>query len=92
MEDKKIKIVKIQPKSQLICNIQVFLNFTNFYNRFIKNFSRIANLLILILKTIILSASGRPSHTKINQYELDTNRDGSISNSKINDKIANISK
>lgn len=35
-------------------DIQVFLDFTNFYKSFIKNFSKIIILFCLILKTILL--------------------------------------
>ena len=50
IENKKIKIVKQWPEPQLIRDIQVFLGFANFYQRFIQEFSRIAALFILMLK------------------------------------------
>lgn len=51
IEEKSIKVIKywLEPKS--VSDIQVFLSFANFYGRFIKNFSSIARLLILILET-----------------------------------------
>ena len=51
METEKIEVVKdwLEPKS--VYNIQVFLGFTNFYQRFIQGFSRIAAPLTLMLKT-----------------------------------------
>lgn len=48
---KKYKIVKAWLKRKLIKDIQVFLGLSNFYQRFIKNFSKILVLLTLILKT-----------------------------------------
>ena len=38
------------PKSKLIRNIQIFLDFANFYQCFIKDFSKIAGLLTSTLK------------------------------------------
>lgn len=51
MKEKKIKAVKTWPKPKLVKEIQVFLDFVNFYRRFIKNFSNIAVLFTLILQT-----------------------------------------
>ena len=42
MEAKRIQVVKDWPKPKLVCNIQVFLGFANFYWQFIQGFSRIA--------------------------------------------------
>ena len=50
MEAKKIEVVKDWPKPKWVCNIQVFLDFANFYRQFIQGFSRIATPLNLILK------------------------------------------
>ena len=50
MEVERIKVVKDWPKPKLVCNIQVFLAFVNFYWRFIQGFSKIAALLTLMLK------------------------------------------
>ena len=51
MEAKKIKVVKDWPEFKSVCNIQVFLSFANFYQRFIQGFSRIAAPLTSMLKT-----------------------------------------
>ena len=51
MEDKRIEAVKQWSEPQSVRDIQVFLGFTNFYQRFIQGFSRIAALLTLMLKT-----------------------------------------
>ena len=40
MEAKKIKVVKDWLKPKLVCNIQVFLGFANFYWQFIQGFSK----------------------------------------------------
>ncbi len=49
MEEETIEAVKIWPESQSVRDIQVFLGFANFYKRFIRNFSKIAASLTLIL-------------------------------------------
>lgn len=57
IEEKRIKFVKTWLETQLIKNIQVFLDFFNFYRRFIKNFNKITISYTLILKTILLNNS-----------------------------------
>lgn len=49
IEEKKIMKRKIWPELKLVRDIQVFLDFANFYKRFIRNINRIAVLLIFIL-------------------------------------------
>ena len=51
IEENKIEAVKVWPEPKSIRDIQVFLGFANFYQRFIQGFSRIAALLISMLKT-----------------------------------------
>ena len=53
MEAKKIEVIKkwLEPKS--VRDIQVFLGFANFYQRFIQGFSKIAAPLTSILKTTV---------------------------------------
>ena len=51
MKDKKIKTVKQWLKPQSVRDIQVFLGFANFYQRFIQEFCQTAALLTLMLKT-----------------------------------------
>ena len=51
MEDKRIKAVKNWPELRSVRDIQVFIQFTNFYQRFIQGFSKIAASFISILKT-----------------------------------------
>ena len=51
IEDKRIKIVKNWPELKSVHDIQVFLGFVNFYQHFIQDFSKIAGLLISMLKT-----------------------------------------
>ena len=55
MEAKQIKVVRkwLEPKS--VRDIQVFLDFANFYRQFIKGFSKINAPFTLILKTITSS-------------------------------------
>ena len=52
MEDEQIEAVKNWPKPTSVRDIQVFINFANFYRRFIQGFSRIAAPLTSMLKTI----------------------------------------
>ena len=52
MEDEQIKAVKNWPKPTSVRDIQAFIGFVNFYQRFIQGFSRIVVLLISILKII----------------------------------------
>ena len=51
MEDEQIEAVKNWPKPTSVRDIQVFINFANFYRRFIQGFSRIAAPLTSLLKT-----------------------------------------
>ena len=55
MKAERIKVVKNWPKSKSICNISVFLGFTNFYYQFIQSFNKIAVSLTSFLKTTGLS-------------------------------------
>ena len=62
IEAEKIKVVKDWPKPKSVRNIQVFLDFANFYWQFIQSFSKIVAPVTLMLKTIRSSnelASGR---------------------------------
>ena len=52
IEDERIEAVKQWPEPQSVWDIQVFLGFANFYQRFIQGFSQIAALLISMLKTL----------------------------------------
>ena len=56
MEEEKIDAVKNWPEPKSICDSQVFLDFANFYCRFIQGFSRIA-----ALPTSILRMSATPT-------------------------------
>ena len=51
IEDERIEAVKNWPKPTSVKDIQVFISFANFYQRFIQGFSRIAALLTSMLKT-----------------------------------------
>ncbi len=51
MKEKRIKAVRDWLEPQSVRDIQVFLGFANFYRRFIRNFSRIAAPLALMLRT-----------------------------------------
>ena len=67
-EVKKIGIIKDWLEFKSIYNIQVFLNFTNFYQQFILNFNRIVALLTSILKITRLFnklVSGKNNNNKL---------------------------
>lgn len=51
MKDKKIEVVKNWPEQKSMQDIQVSLEFTNFYQCFIDAFSKINRLLISMLRT-----------------------------------------
>ena len=51
MKPKRIESIKNWPELQFIREIQVFIGFANFYQRFIENFSTIARLFTLMFKT-----------------------------------------
>ena len=55
MENERIEVVKNWSKPKSIRDIQVFLDFANFYQCFIQGLSKIAGLLTLMLKTIRLT-------------------------------------
>ena len=57
MEDERIEAIRSWPKPKLVQDIQVFLGFANFYHCFIWGFSKIAEPLILMLRTGSLSPS-----------------------------------
>ena len=81
IEAKKIEVVKDWPEPKLICDIQVFLGFTNFYWQFIQNFSRIAALFTSILKT-----------TRLSEPVSDKNNGNKSASSKNNDSIPTFEK
>ncbi len=51
MEEKRIEDVRNWLEPQSVRDIQVFLDFANFYRRFIKNISEIVALLTSIFQT-----------------------------------------
>ena len=75
MEEKRIDTVKAWPELKSVQSIQVFIKFANFYQRFIKSFSKIATPLILILKTSPKLAVTLPA-TDVNDSEVVGSRGG----------------
>ncbi len=57
MEEEQIKAVRDWPEPQSIYDIQVFLGFANFYQKFIQGFSRLVVPLTSILKTVLATGS-----------------------------------
>ena len=55
MEDERIEAVRNWPELKLVRDIQVFLAFANFYQRFIQGFTKIAEPLTSMLKTTRLA-------------------------------------
>ena len=70
MEDKRIVAVKNWPKPMSVRDIQMFIGFANFYQRFIQGFSRIAALLTLKLKATRLSKESAPKVFKTGKNEV----------------------
>ena len=52
MKDERIEVIKNWPEQKFVHDIQVFLNFVNFYWRFIQGFNKIAGPLISMLQTL----------------------------------------
>ena len=71
MEAKKIEVVKEQPKSKSVQDIQVFLDFANFYQQFIQGFSKMAVLLTSMLKTIVLPKKLMPKQLRVGNNKID---------------------
>ena len=57
MKEKRIDVIKAKPKLKSVQDIQVFIAFANFYQRFIEGFSKIAALFTSLLKVCPLLAS-----------------------------------
>ena len=74
MEVNQIEMVRKWPELKSIQNIQVFLGFANFYQRFIQAFSNIIALLTSILKTTGLPDELGPkignSNSKIFRFDV----------------------
>ena len=51
MEDERIKVIRNWPELKSVQDIQVFIGFANFYQRFIQGFSKIVAPLTSMLKT-----------------------------------------
>ncbi len=69
MKEEKIKAVRDWPEPQSVRDIQVFWGFANFYRRFIRNFSRIAAPLTLMLRTTNKSTSNETQSTRATENE-----------------------
>ena len=71
IKTKKIEVFKewLEPKS--VQDIQVFLGFANFYQRFIQGFSRMAASLTSMLKTTILPEKSTPERLGVDDDEVD---------------------
>ena len=78
MEVNRIEVVKNWSEPKLVRDIQVFLDFANFHWRFIKNFSRITTLLILMLKTTRLSDEPTPNRNDGSKSAFSRNNDSKL--------------
>ncbi len=72
MEEKQIKAVHNWSEPQSVHDIQVFLGFANFYQRFIQRFNRFATLLTSMLK--IISAVGPTASVEVENEKQDGKR------------------
>ena len=70
IEDEQIKAVKNWPELMSVRDIQVFVAFANFYRRIIQRFSRIAILLISLLKIIGSSKKMAPKAFRADNDEV----------------------
>ena len=57
MKDKRIEVVNNWPEPKSVRDIQVFLGFANFYQRFIQGFNKIAGPPTSLLRTSSLTGS-----------------------------------
>ena len=87
MEDEQIKVVKNWPKPTSVRDIQVFIDFANFYWRFIQGLSRITAPLTSMLKTTGLSNDLAPKMFKADGDEVVGGGGG-----KVNETVKNLSK
>ena len=72
MEDEKIEAVKSWPELKSVRDIQVFIGFANFYQRFIQGFSKIAAPLTSMLKTSSIAST--PSQKLMMKNNEDLNK------------------
>lgn len=82
MKDKRIQIVKDKPELNSICNIQIFIGFTNIYNQFLKGFNRILAPLTSMLKITIKQISSK--RISLQKENVDKGMIGSDVNKKSN--------
>ena len=87
MGAEKFEVVKNWSKPKIVCNIQIFLSFTNFYWQFIQSFNRIVALITSMLNMTVLSEI---STSKI--LDIDCNKIVKINKSKEFTKKSKISK
>ena len=84
MEEERIDTVKKWPELESIQDIQVFIDFANFYQRFINDFSRIVISLTVILKATGLSIT---SASRVDDNEV-VGGGGAVSRSDVSRKSA----
>ena len=71
MEEEQIEMVNNWPEPKLMRDIQVFLGFANFYQRFIQSFSKIAEPLTSMLKTSSVTRSLKNLLSSMDVAEVD---------------------
>lgn len=90
MKEKKVEAIKTWAKLKSVSNIQVFLGLTNFYKKFLKNFSRIAVSYITIFQILGNNyLSPKASENKKNQNSL--NSISGVGSGGVNRDIENLS-
>ena len=88
MEDERIEAVKNWPEPTSVRNIQVFIGFANFYQRFIHGFKRIAAPLTSMLKTTGSSEVSAPKMFRADDDEVV----GGVGGRRADETVKNLSK
>ena len=87
MEDERIEAVKNWPEPTSVRDIQVFIGFANFYQRFIQGFSIIATPLTFLLKT-----TGSSEESASKAFRADGNEVVGGGSGRANETVVNPSK
>ncbi len=91
MKEERIEAVRDWPEPQSVRDIQVILDFANFYKRFIKNFSRIAAPLTTMLQTTDKSIGNGFQSTLTNVSEKNQSASNGGGSEDIDGNIKNLS-
>ncbi len=70
IEEERIEALRDWPKAQSVRDVQVFIDFANFYRRFIRNFSRIIGPLTSMLRTTNESTGDETQSTQAENQDV----------------------